>query len=82
VAGALVILLGVAALAIDLASLYVAHNEAQRAADAAALAGAKVFVESGCVTIGDCSGEEGVASDRATQVAGQILVGGLPRLEA
>jgi putative Flp pilus-assembly TadE/G-like protein len=76
VAASLVILLGIAALAIDLASLYVAHNEAQRAADAAALAGAKVFVESGCVTNGNCSGEEGIASDRATQVAGQILVGG------
>lgn len=78
VAGSLVILLGIGALAVDLASLYVAHNEAQRAADAAALAGAKVFVESGCVTIGNCSGEEGVATDRANQVAGQILIGGQP----
>jgi hypothetical protein len=78
VAGSLVILLGMGALAIDLASLYVARNESQRAADAAALAGAKVFVESGCVTSGDCTSQEGTATDRATQVAGQILVGGQP----
>src|SRR5581483_6490733 len=45
---ALIILLGMAALAIDVATLYVARTEAQRAADAAALAGATVFVNSGC----------------------------------
>jgi hypothetical protein len=78
VAGSLVILLGMGALAIDLASLYVARNESQRAADAAALAGAKVFVESGCVTSGDCTSQEGTATDRANQVASQILVGGQP----
>jgi hypothetical protein len=78
VAGSLVILLGMGALAIDLASLYVARNESQRAADSAALAGAKVFVESGCVTSGDCTGEEGTATDRATQAAGLNLVGGFP----
>jgi hypothetical protein len=78
VAGSMVILLGMGALAIDLASLYVARNESQRAADSAALAGAKVFVESGCVTTGDCSSEESTAKDRATQVAKQNLVGGKP----
>jgi hypothetical protein len=78
VAGSLVILLGMGALAIDLASLYVARNESQRAADSAALAGAKVFVESGCVTSGDCTFQEGTATDRANQVASQILVGGQP----
>jgi hypothetical protein len=78
VAGSLVILLGMGALAIDLASLYVARNESQRAADSAALAGAKVFVESGCVTSGDCTSQEGTATDRANQVASQILVGGQP----
>jgi hypothetical protein len=78
VAGSLVILLGMGALAIDLASLYVARNESQRAADSAALAGAKVFVESGCVTSGDCTGEEATATDRATQAAGLNLVGGFP----
>jgi len=47
VAVLLVILLAVAALAIDLSRLYVARSEAQRAADAAALAAAKRFVDSG-----------------------------------
>jgi hypothetical protein len=40
-------LLALAALAIDLTTLYVARSEAQRAADAAALAGAKIFATSG-----------------------------------
>jgi len=47
VAFSLLALLGMAALAIDIATLYVAHGEAQRAADAAALAGAKMFAFSG-----------------------------------
>ena len=40
-------LLGMAALAIDLVTLYVARAQAQRVADAAALAGAKTLVERG-----------------------------------
>jgi Putative Flp pilus-assembly TadE/G-like len=47
VAASLVVLLGLAGLAIDLAALYVGRSEAQRAADAAALAGADTFVTSG-----------------------------------
>jgi len=43
----LFVLLGVSALCIDLVALYVARSETQRAADAAALAGAKAFVDSG-----------------------------------
>jgi hypothetical protein len=78
VAGFLFVMLGIGALAIDLASMYVARNESQRAADSAALAGAKVFVESGCVTLGDCSGQEGLATTRATQAALQSLVAGQP----
>jgi len=50
VAAALVVLAGMAALAIDLSMLYVGRGEAQRAADAAALAGAKKFVESGYIS--------------------------------
>jgi len=50
VALSLVLLLGVCAMAIDLAWLYVADVQAQRAADAAALAGAKTFVESNYTT--------------------------------
>ena len=47
VAVSLVSLLAMAALAIDVVTLYVARGEMQRAADAAALAGAKAFVDSG-----------------------------------
>ena len=43
----MVSLLGIAALAVDVASLYSARSEIQRAADATALAGAKAFVDSG-----------------------------------
>src|ERR1041385_5251093 len=46
VAMSLLVLVTMAALAIDIASLYQARGEAQRAADAAALAGAKMFVTS------------------------------------
>ena len=44
---ALAALVAMAALAIDVIALYVAHADAQRAANAAALAGAKGFVTSG-----------------------------------
>ncbi len=44
---AMVSLLAMAVLAIDVVTLYVASGEAQRTADAAALAGAKAFVSSG-----------------------------------
>jgi uncharacterized membrane protein len=47
VAISLLSLLGMAALAIDVSTLYMAHGEAQRAADAAALAGARMFALSG-----------------------------------
>jgi hypothetical protein len=76
VAGFMFVMLGMGALAIDLASLYVARTQSQRAADSAALAGAKVFVETGCVTNGSCAGEEGLATTRATQAASQSLVEG------
>jgi hypothetical protein len=46
VAGSLVAFLGLVGLAIDLVALYVGRSEAQRAADAAALAGARMFVTS------------------------------------
>ena len=78
VAAFLFIMLGIGALAVDLASLYVARNESQRAADSAALAGAKVFVETGCVTLGDCTAQEGLATTRATQAALASLVAGQP----
>lgn len=45
VAVAMTALLGFLALAIDLGMLYVAHSDAQRAADASALAGASAFLD-------------------------------------
>jgi hypothetical protein len=72
----LFLLVGMGALSIDLASMYVARAESQQAADSAALAGAKYFVESGCVTNGNCGSFETVATGRASEVAAQSVVGG------
>ena len=89
VAISLVALLGLAALAIDIATLYVAHGEAQRAADAAALAGAKMIASSGytsaptslaaadiCQTGGP--GAPAAANRVAEAVAAQNLIAGQP----
>jgi hypothetical protein len=51
VAISLVSLLAMAALAIDIVTLYSARSEIQRAADAAALAGAKAIADSGITTL-------------------------------
>jgi hypothetical protein len=51
VAISIVSLLAMAALAIDVVTLYVARTEIQRAADAAALAGAKALADSGITTL-------------------------------
>jgi len=51
IALAMVSLLAMAALAIDVTTLYVAQGEAQNAADAAALAGAKMFATSGFTSV-------------------------------
>src|SRR6266852_7423530 len=79
VAGGMVFLLGVSALAIDVASLYVGRDEAQRAADAGALAGAKGLVDSSCVSggAGACAASQPLAITRATSAAGQNTVGTL-----
>ncbi len=63
VAISLLALLALAALAIDLTTLYVARSEAQRAADAAALAGAKIFVTSGFTSGMFGSTSSGTAQD-------------------
>jgi hypothetical protein len=47
----LVSLLGIAALAIDVSALYAARNEAQSAAEAGALAGARIFATSSFTTV-------------------------------
>jgi hypothetical protein len=85
----LLVLIAMAALAIDVASLYQAHSEAQRAADAAALAGAKMFVTSGytsnptgwsfnrlCRSGGP--GLNAAANRQAEAVASQNLIAGQP----
>ncbi len=79
VAISLVVLLGISALAIDLVTLYVGRNEAQRAADAAALAGAKTFVDSG-FTSGRVTqtAVQTLATNRAVTVGGENKVGGQP----
>jgi len=51
VAISIVSLLAMAALAIDVVTLYVARSEIQRAADAAAVAGAKALADSGITTL-------------------------------
>ncbi len=54
VAFAMFLMLALSAFAIDLANFYLARAQSQRAADAAALAGAYAFLQSGCMT-GGCS---------------------------
>jgi hypothetical protein len=78
VAGGLVMLLGMSALAIDLVSFYVARTEAQRAADAAALAGASMFISLGCTNEGCVPGgpQEAPATQRAIDAAVQNTVSG------
>ena len=71
VAIALVSLLGMAALAIDVTTMYVARGEMQRA-DAAALAGAKAFVDSG-VTTDNSDIRQALAQTIATSVINSIL---------
>lgn len=71
-----------AALSIDLTTLYTARSEAQLAADGAALAGARVLANSGATSDpnalhdGLLSNAENLAQTVATQVAQNNLVGG------
>lgn len=83
-------LLGMAALAIDIVTLYTASGEAQKAADAGALAGAKAFVTSGFTSgqLGDpssggnqtfvCNGSTGFSDLQAQAAAQQNLIAGTP----
>jgi len=71
-----------AALSIDVVTIYTARSEAQLAADGAALAGARVLANSGmtsdpnAVSDGLMSNAQTLASAVATEVAGQNTVGG------
>jgi Putative Flp pilus-assembly TadE/G-like len=78
VAFSMVVLLAVSALAIDLANLYMARAQAQRAADAAALAGAQEFVISGCTTGGCTAGgvQETLARPQAEAAGAQNYIAG------
>jgi Flp pilus assembly protein TadG len=73
VALTLVSLLAMAALAIDVVTLYVAKSEAQRAADAAALAGAKAFVDSGVTTDPSNSSLQTLAQAMATAIINAMI---------
>ena len=69
----MVSLVAMAALAIDLTTLYVAHGEIQRAADAAALAGAKAFVDSGVTTSPSNAALQNLAQNMATDYSTAVL---------
>lgn len=83
VALGLIFLLGVTGLAVDLATLYVARNEAQRAADAAALAGAHEFVLSGFSAGVVSASQAGSMSATQATVAGNanLIIGENPDLD-
>jgi hypothetical protein len=85
VAITMVVIVSMAALAIDIGTLYEAKAEAQRAADAAALAAAQVISTSGITgdpTNADlswkaaCGGAASLATLAANSVANQNLIGG------
>ena len=89
VAVSIVSLLAMAALAIDVVTLYVARSEIQRAADAAALAGAKAMADSGITTLpsGDsnCVAVQTLAKNMASDAINALLpnnlvVGSAPSL--
>jgi hypothetical protein len=77
-------LLAMAAISIDVVTLYVARSEAQHAAEAAALAGAKAFVTSGYtsnpaawIPTALCSGGAGLADLQAQAAAIQNKIAGV-----
>jgi Putative Flp pilus-assembly TadE/G-like len=73
VALTIVTLLAMAALAIDVVTLYVAKGEVQRAADAAALVAAKAFVDSGVTSDPANSSLQTLAQNMATAGINGIL---------
>jgi len=77
VAAAMVAFVGLMGIAIDLVALYLGRSEAQRSADAAALAGATVFVTTGCTSLSTgCAGAETLATNQAVNVGQANKVGG------
>src|SRR5579862_905096 len=86
VALAMVSLLGMAALAIDVVTLYLARSEIQRAADTAALAAAKAVVDSGFTTLASTDPNYPAANILAQQMAtaaiNPFISAGAPNLVA
>ena len=80
IAVGMVFVLGIAGLGVDLASLYVGRNQAQRAADAGALAGAQTLVSSGCTSAGGSTISascQSLARQRAIAVGNANLIAGV-----
>src|SRR5437764_876376 len=78
VAASMVSLIALFALGIDVTTLYTARKEAQRAADAAALAGAKAFVSSGYTSgFVPLATAQNMATQVALSAGQQSKVGGL-----
>jgi hypothetical protein len=83
VAVALVTIISVAALSIDIGTLYQAKAEAQRAADAAALTAARLISISGLTGVTSaswgpiCGGAASTATQAAISMAQQNLIGGV-----
>src|SRR5579871_344970 len=87
VAAAMVAIIGMAAMSIDLVTLYLAREEAQRTADTAALAAARIISVSGITGTASptkdttdwssiCSAAGGWATQAAVAVAAQNTIGG------
>ena len=80
IAVGMVFVLGMAGLGVDLASLYVGRSQAQRAADAAALAGAQSLVTQGCTSNAGStisSSCMALARQKAEAVGNQNLIAGI-----
>ena len=78
-------LLSMAILALDVVNVYMSSTQAQKAADAAALAGAEALASSGTTSNPSrfplnsvCNGSNGDADSRAQAVAAQNMIAGLP----
>jgi Flp pilus assembly protein TadG len=85
VTAAMISLLTMAVLALDVVSLYVSKDQAQHAADAAALAGAQALALSGTTSapavlprVSVCNGSSGNADLWAKAVAGNNQIAGFP----
>ncbi|SRR5713226_4377399 len=77
VGAAMLMLIGLLGLSIDLVALYLGKSEAQRAADAAALAGAQEFVISGFTSgLVSQAAVQTLATNQAVVVGQKNLVGG------